>query len=185
MHLVPLDGVEDRGRVGGMTATTFPHSQHWTTGGFRFSVLFYKRDNHGYCAECGVAHARHHVWAEGKGELDGFRGNADYCDEHRPAKGTVPDLDYVRLVRGGMTGPLVYERLSPWLGEYCSECGGAAIYRAEHRCGGCDDPEQTYTTQRIAIRPEAVTEHAPETHHRLHTTSREFRCRAHPLEVAA
>jgi hypothetical protein len=164
-----------------MTAA-YPPYQHWTTAGFRITVAFYKRQSPGRCLICGVFPARHHVWADGCGDRAGWSSSpASFCDDHRPAKGILPAQDYLRLVRGGMAGPLIYERTDPWPGQSCTECGQPPVYRAEHRCGGCDDPAWEYTTQKIEIRVEGVTEHAPVGHHKLHSVGQEFRCAAHPL----
>lgn len=177
-----------------MSDTTFPPSQHWTTAGFRITVMFYKRDNPGSCATCGAFPARHAVWAEGRGEREGWRGDsARFCDEHRPPRGPLPPLDYVRLVQGmGLATPgpyvprdLVYERTEPWPGQSCSACGAPPVFRADRQCPGCDDPAMQYTTQRHAIRAEGVTVDPPVSHHRPHSTGIEYRCPAHPCAGSA
>jgi hypothetical protein len=75
-------------------AEPFPHSQHWNIDGWRITVLLYKR-HRGPCSVCGARPARHAVWA---GRVDrsepGSGAPADFCDEHRPAKGSLPPLDY-------------------------------------------------------------------------------------------
>lgn len=171
-----------------MTTTTFPRSQHWTTDGFRVSVLFYKTDP-GHCADCGAFPARHYVSASGVGDREGWRGDgARFCDAHRPPRGPLPSLDYVRLVQGegfleGRCNPVIYERTEPWPGQSCAACEGPAAYRVEHKCQGCTDPAEFYATQTISLPSGAVGER--ESHHAPHTLRWEYRCTAHPLELAS
>jgi hypothetical protein len=168
----------------------FPHSQHWTVQDFRVTVMFYKRDGAVRCTACGTFPARHAVWADGRGDREGWSAHGfRCCDSCRPEKGTLPALDYVRLVQGagmlqGRNDPVIYERTEPWPGQSCITCAGPAVYRAESRCGGCGDPELVYTTQRVATRAGGVTQDAPEAHHRMHPLGWEYRCAEHPLKVA-
>jgi hypothetical protein len=164
-----------------MTAE-FPRSQHWTVEGFRISVLLYKR-NTGPCATCSARPARHAVWADDGAGPGGFHAApADFCDEHRPAKGTLPPLTYERCLGGGPAG-CAYEGWRPYP-EGCSVCGEPAELRYGVRCQGCDDPQYRYSTTRIAVLREGLTgEEAPEFHHLPHDLAAPFRCREHPLTL--
>jgi hypothetical protein len=169
-----------------MNTTTYPRSQHWTVEGFRITILLYKRST-GRCATCGERPARHATWADGKGAMEGFRATpVDFCDQHRPDKGSLPPLAYERLLDGGPAG-YAYEGWRPYPGEVCTECGAPAILRYGVKCTGCDDPDFRYSTTRIVPFGDGTTgEEAPEFHHLGHEVATPFRCREHPLlaEVA-
>jgi hypothetical protein len=82
--------------------TTYPRSQHWNIDGFRVTVLVYKSKRHELCAICGQPGAIHAVWTSVR--ADGFCGRPrHFCDDHRPAKGTLPTLDYVRYAHLDVT----------------------------------------------------------------------------------
>jgi hypothetical protein len=165
-------------------AEAFPRSQHWTVQGFRISVLLYK-SNTGPCATCAERPARHYVCADGRGAMEGFDGKgADFCDGHRPAKGTLPPLTYERLLSGGSAG-YAYEGWQPYPDAACSVCGAPAWLRYGVQCQGCEDARFRYSTTRIVLLSDRTTsEEAPEFGHRPHELATPFRCREHPLTLA-
>lgn len=165
-------------------SAAFPRTQHWTVQGFRISVLLYMRST-GPCSTCGTRPARHSVWAAGVRAMEGFSGSPEhFCDEHRPAKGTLPPLTYERLLAGGPAG-YAYEGWQPYPGAECGTCGAPATLRYGVRCQGCDDPQQRYSTTRIVPLGDGLTgEEAPEFHHLPHDLAAPFRCREHPLTLA-
>jgi len=138
--------------------TTFPRSQHWTIDGFRITVLVYKSQRRNHCAVCGQQGAIHCVWAERK--ADRFMGGpADFCDAHRPAKGTLPPLDYERVSsdRGdhvNVADPewntrdftVTVERLVANPGWPCTICGQPSRTRYVSHCGHCTDPVYYYVS---------------------------------------
>jgi hypothetical protein len=162
----------------------YPRTQHWTIQGFRISVMLYKT-NRGPCFTCRSAPAMHAVWAQGVKAMEGFRaGPADFCDAHRPAKGTLPPLTYERLVSGGPAG-YAYEGWQPYADAECSVCAAPALLRYGVKCQGCDDPQFRYSTTRIVPLGDGLTsEEAPEFHHQSHELATPFRCREHPLTLA-
>lgn len=167
--------------------TTFPRSQHWTVNKFRVSVLLYKRDGSWQpCATCGATPAIHSVSADGQGDRAGFRGGpARFCDAHRPAKGTLPPLDYKRLVRslnllGEKPGNLiVHEWLAELTPHACVLCDEPALFEVEQMCAGCGDPGRFGTIQRVELRPGHVTEHPRQPVHGLHTETTWWACKEH------
>jgi hypothetical protein len=132
-----------------MTATTFPRSQHWTVNGFRVTVLVYKSHRRETCAICGQSGAIHAVWTDRRG--DGFdAGPMDFCDEHRPAKGTLPPLDYKRYHRNDDSGTQTVERLFPSPDWACDTCGEPGLFWERLICEDCNDPHQhVVTTTRV------------------------------------
>lgn len=173
-----------------MPSGSWPHAQHWTVDGYRVTVMFYKRDNPRNCRACGAFPARHAVWAEETGPGGGFSGHAThFCDACRPAKGTRPDLDYLRLIQGsgahrGLVQPIIYERTAPWPGHACAVCGAPAVFRAEHQCGGCDDPARQYATRHHSLTLGGVVASPSEWHHLQHAAGEEYRCAGHAPAVA-
>lgn len=158
----------------------YPHSQHWTTRCFRVTVMHYKSQP-GQCVICGTSPARHSAWADGRGERTGFgAGPAWFCDAHRPEKGTLPPLDYVRLLSGVPSGVITYERTQPWPGRRCSRCGQPPVLWYQHICRDCDAPEAFYATTRL--RPGGAASE-PERHHLHHAVAEDYRCAAHQLEL--
>ena len=172
-----------------MTVPNFPRSQHWTTGkdGFRVTVLLYKSHRRERCFVCGSFGAIHAVWADGQGLRTGFSGAPeDFCDAHRPAKGTLPPLDYKRVVQGANIGadgkasrPVIYERLAPYPEQACATCGDPALFEVIEHCRGCDDPAQQYTSRLTRVTLDGVTEGSTEVHHRLHTVREWWACATH------
>lgn len=161
-----------------MTTTTYPRSQHWTTEDFRVTVMVYKT-NRGPCATCGRRPARHATWADGRAAHQGFSGGpADYCDEHRPARGTLPDLPYRRITGG--PAEVQFEHLTPVPGWPCDTCGGPSVIRRVARCDGCDDESRwAERTSRVISGGESRTE--TQRYHETHETGEWFRCAAHPF----
>lgn len=171
-----------------MIAATYPRAQHWTTGGFRITVLLYKREP-APCRTCGDRLGRHSVWADGRGDREGWTAGPDrFCDVHRPVKDTLPPLNYVRLIQGsgahlGLVRPVIYERTEPWPGRSCSACGAPPVFQLRHLCPGCDDPAKQYATRRYSLRPEGITSYPAESHHQTHPVGEEYRCRGHALPL--
>jgi hypothetical protein len=136
-----------------MSATTaFPRSQHWRIDGFRVVVLLYKSHHRETCRTCGQRGAIHCVWAD---RDDGFSAAPeDFCNEHRPAKGTLPDLDYERGTHerlGTSTWTATTERLAANPAWPCAACGQPSIIRREIRCDRCTDPAHISIVNRRVI----------------------------------
>ncbi len=146
------------------TAATFPRVQHWTVDGFRVTVSVYKSYRYKQCVACGQRGAIHSVWGERK--ADGYSGGpVHFCDVHRPAKGTLPDIGYTRHTwtpcDGG--GWNVGERLKP-SAEWECLCGRPGRWWVRLVCEGCDDPDYQITRTSYIItlhdeRTETKTRH--------------------------
>lgn len=146
----------------------FPRSQHWSVDGFRVGVLLYKSHRRDQCAVCGQRGAIHSVYAERA--ADGFSGGpSDFCDTHRPAKGTLPALDYQRVIHDGhgtSAWTRTTERLIPDPSWPCNTCGQPSTVRRETLCGQCTDPEHhAVSTVRVltldGTHTETRTDHKP------------------------
>lgn len=163
------------------TTATYPRSQHWTTDGFRFSVLLYATSREP-CATCGKRPAHHAAWATGRGDREGWSSPPlHFCDEDRPAKGTCPDLPYERITWGGMDGTQ-YERLHPVPSWPCGECGDPSVSRRVSRCTGCgDEARRTTTLTRTTLTADGPVGRGTERVHALHQTGEWFRCSRHPF----
>jgi hypothetical protein len=120
------------------TTATYPPRQHWTVEGFRVGILIYRSNRRLRCDDCGQPGAIHWVHAEGKGELEGFTASAHFCDEHRPARGILPGLDYTRWRWHGDLREREHLRQVAALS--CGTCGGHAISEFTRICHGCGDP---------------------------------------------
>jgi hypothetical protein len=141
-------------------APAYPRSQHWRVDGFRITVLLYKSHRNRTCRTCGRRGAVHRVWAD---RADGFHGRvADFCDAHRPAKGTLPDLEYERITSDGTADfgrpvrdnfTVTSERLAPDPAWPCTTCGQPSAVRCELRCAHCADPAHytVSTVRRLSI----------------------------------
>lgn len=170
----------------------YPRTQHWRTDGFRVTVMYY-RSNRGPCTTCGQRPARHAAWAERDDGMDG--APADFCDDHRPAKGSLPPLRYSRLltVPAATGSPATYgtELLTPdpaWLcgyqdisaGERSSPpCGQPSTFRYEARCDGCDDPGRWRETRMRVVSYDGSERVEIDRHHEAHLTAEWFRCDVH------
>ena len=157
-----------------MTVTTFPRTQHWTTEGFRFSILIYKSNRRHRCDFCGQPGAIHWVSADGVGTSTGkFSASANVCDACRPARGSFPALPYERILWNGERddpeGIMTTERLRPNPEWSCNRCGQPAIARYEHRCRSCKSPAHNMTRTNLVVsygqpdRMETRTIHDPHT----------------------
>ncbi len=161
-----------------MTATmAFPRTQHWTAEGFRVSILVYKSHLRTRCHACGEPGAIHFVSADGRGALERFSALADYCDDCRPPRGTLPDLDYARHHWHAVAGIVEREHLLPVAG-ICDVCGCPAIAALERRCRDCDDPARwrVETSRIITLRGERTETRRV---HDDHVTDSWIRCREH------
>jgi hypothetical protein len=174
------------------SAPAFPRSQHWTTGAFRVTAMAYKTEPH-RCSGCGTFPAGNVLWADGRGDREGWSGDsAWFCDSCRPPRGPLPPLDYIRLIQGAGVlpdrvtpghGPVIYERLEPWPGQACGECGAPPVYRAEYLCRGCGDAVMSYTVTRIGVTAAGDPQDGPVARaHLIHTAGWAFRCAEHPFE---
>ena len=137
-------------------APAWPRSQHWRIQGFRITVLVYKSHRRQTCQTCGHRGAIHCVWADRDDRFSG--GPADFCDNHRPAKGTLPDLDYHRYYSEGEFWTC--ERLMPNPEWPCTTCGQPSVIRRELHCDHCTDPEHytVSTTHVLSVRADGLTE---------------------------
>lgn len=171
------------------SAPAWPRSQHWRIDGFRITVLLYKFHRRRTCRTCGQRPAIHCVWAD---RADGFHGPvADFCHAHRPAKGTLPDLDYERITsdRAGEFGQpdpdsftVTRERLAPAAAWPCTTCGQPSVIRRELRCGHCTDPAHyTVSTLRVLSVRAAGPSEREETSvgHDEHTLAETYCCAEH------
>jgi hypothetical protein len=170
----------------------YPHAQNWTVQGFRVTVMVYKSHT-GACDRCGKRPAPHSVWADGKTEeTAGFGGApANYCDAHRPARGTLPDVVYEHYERSTAepagTGELAItaERFTASPEWPCGRCGKASIIRRELRCENCDDPAR-WREQTNKVSSWDGTEGAETTrHHEPHALCESFSCSDHRDEESA
>ena len=162
-------------------APTFPRSQHWRVEGFRITVLLYKSHRAETCRTCGRRGAIHAVWAH---RGDGFDGPpADFCDRHRPAKGTLPDLDYRRHTHDGdhrdPRWTLVTERLVPSTEWPCTTCGQPSAIRRELRCGHCTEPGH-YTVSTVRVMSwDGSDRTETSVGHDVHTLAETYQCEDH------
>jgi hypothetical protein len=171
------------------SAPAGPRSQHWHAEGFRMPVLVYKSSRNERCATCGHRGAIHAVWTNTRD--DGFSGApAHFCDDHRPAKGTLPDLDYERITsdRGAWPAPapdsftVTYERLTPNAAWPCTTCGQPSAVRRDLRCGHCTNPPRytVSTLHRLRIDASGTSEDTiTSLGHDEHTIAETFHCEEH------
>jgi hypothetical protein len=176
------------------TAAAWPRSQHWTIDGFRVTVLLYKSNRARACRACGRRGAIHCAWAD---RPDGFRGpSADFCDDHRPAKGTMPDLDYERITSDRPSGlgqparsyfTVTFERLAPNPAWLCGTCGQPSAIRRELRCEHCTDPAHytVSTVRKLSITADGHDERiVTSIGHDPHTITTTHHCAGHPSQEA-
>ncbi|WP_300611052.1 hypothetical protein [Trebonia sp.] len=167
-----------------ITKTTFPRSQHWIADGFRISVLLYKSHRYETCRTCGQRGAIHAVWTDTRPDgISGHGGN--FCDDHRPVKGTLPDLDYYRYIHAGKGTPAstrTTERLTPDPAWPCTECGQPSIARREVICDHCTDPAH-YTVSTVRVMSITADGYGERTEtsigHEEHTLAATFHCEGH------
>lgn len=166
------------------SALAWPRSQHWTVDGFRVSVLLYKSHRAHRCRICGQRGAIHCAWSNTR--PDGFSaGPADFCDAHRPAKGTLPDLDYTRYVfdgKGTSAWTRTTERLHPIPAWPCTSCGQPSVIRRELLCDHCTDPAHyTVSTARVlSVRAAGLSEREETSiGHDAHTLAETCHCAEH------
>ena len=162
-----------------MTVTAYPRSQHWTVDGFRISVLHY-RSNHGPCMICGKRPAQHSVWASGRGGRDGWTGGPEeFCDDHRPARGVLPPLDYCHF--SGGAGRVTTQFLNAHPEWPCGECGAPSTMRVVDRCWGCGDRSFWRGSKVTVLTFGAPPQDEMRQEHAMHQTGEWYRCAAHPL----
>lgn len=164
------------------SASKIPRSQKWRVDGFRVVATLYKSHRGARCTACGNSGAVHSIWADRE---DGMSGHGEFCDAHRPAKGTLPPLDYERISHSddanGLSGGSVvtFDRLTPNPAWECTECGQSAISRIEQRCTDCDDPAH-WSEQTIPVMHYDGTEEQRTTrNHETHVIAESFRCTDH------
>lgn len=159
------------------TPAAYPRSQHWTVDGFRVTVLLYSSHVREQCATCGERGAIHCVWADHK--TNGYSGGVlDFCDAHRPTKGTLPELDYRRFHHDGLF--FTTERLTPSSEWRCDTCGEPARFHDRPICHECDDPAHMVTrVNRVLSLDGERTERRVE--HEQHTILETFECDQHRL----
>lgn len=157
------------------TTTTWPRSQHWTVDGFRVTVLVYKSHRREHCDTCGERGAIHSVWADQRVD-GGFTGRvARFCDAHRPAKGTLPDLVYDRYYHDG--DARVCERYKPNDEWQCSTCGQPARFWERLMCQDCNDPHQhTVTVMKVMSFPDYAERTDTKIRHEQHALAEWYEC---------
>jgi hypothetical protein len=144
------------------TETNLPPAQRksglhrdWTADGFEVRVTWKK--GAARCAVCGPISGHWVVCASMRGsEIDrtcpggsfsqGFSASGMFCDEHRAAKGTVPDLDYTRHCWHAAADLAETEHLQPVAG-VCDVCSAPAISLLVRHCRDCEDPSRWLTTK--------------------------------------
>jgi hypothetical protein len=162
------------------TPTTWPRSQHWRAEGFRITVLVYRSHRHETCHTCGRRSAIHSVWSDQR--ADGFEGGpTNFCDDHRPVKGTLPDLDYERISHDGngtAEWTRRFERLRPNPQWPCDTCGQPSTVRREVLCDRCTDPAHftVSTTRVLTLDGDRTDTHVGHNAHLLAVT---YNCDAH------
>lgn len=122
--------------------------QQWITDGFRVTVQ--RMSYLGLCNArgCDEHLAPYYVLTERGDEM---KGSGHYCDKHKPAWGTLPDMPIEReFINGRLasdpTVPFspvtryVRERLRPEPGWHCTLCGRASVVHSVDVCLGCDEP---------------------------------------------
>ena len=159
-------------------AATWPRSQRWLADGIRIGVYIYKSHRRDRCHACGQPGAIHWVSADGKGDKEGFSAMGSFCGEHRPAKGTLPDLDYVRHHWREDDDVDELEHLLPAAGD-CGICGVPAICSFRRTCTGCDDPSRWRTQTSYIVSSSAPDRTESRRVHDQHTTNEWARCREH------
>jgi hypothetical protein len=126
----------------------------WTVDGCTVRVTWKKGTSR--CAVCGpvrgfwVVCARYRASRIGRTHPGGsfseeFDGYGAFCDDHRAAKGTVPDIDYTRHAWHEAAGVGETEHLHPVAGT-CDACGAPACSLLWRACQGCDDPSRWRTS---------------------------------------
>jgi hypothetical protein len=171
------------------TAAAWPRSQHWRIDGFRISVLLYKTHRARRCRTCGRPGAIHCAWSDTR--PDGFSaGPADFCDQHRPAKGTLPDLDYERMTHDG-TGTSAWTRTRERLRANpvwpCGACGQPSTVRREVLCDHCTDPAHytVSTVRKLSITADGHDERTVTSiGHDPHTIATTYHCAGHSSQEA-
>jgi len=143
------------------TETNLPPTQRksglhrdWTVDGFSVRVTWKK--GRARCYVCGPISGHWVVssWMRGSeiyrthpgGSFSQeFSASGSFCDEHRAAKGTVPDLDYTRCCWHEAADLAETEHMHPGAGT-CDVCGCPAVSLLWRQCQDCEDPSRWRTS---------------------------------------
>lgn len=163
------------------TSNTWPFLQSWHADGVYVGVLLKELGQWEDCRTCGQRGAVHFVMTR----RDEFCGEAYFCEAHRPAEGTLPEIDYERVTHDYLSPDIWIEkteRLKPTPSWPCNACGAPSAIRREYRCHRCTNPDYCTVTD---VRSDSSTtdDHIEraEKHitHDTHTFAVKYHCPAH------